>query len=193
MLPSHQTRTLKTNLLSLISNFSTHYFETGTICLLFLSSHVFTALEFDSNHFGILLGIIVKPRNHNEIKPPIGKIFWKYKPIRHYIVTSWNKLSSSFINKVYDNYDKVSYLQRNKRCCNLETTVEKKINFSHLVRFIRSYYLTTFQIPVAATLIPDQNYLHTHKNGINYSGGPWNHNTNRKNMKENLLLYARFS
>ena len=52
---SHQARMLKTNLLGLISNFSKYYFKTGTICLLFLLSHVFTALEFDSNHFGILL------------------------------------------------------------------------------------------------------------------------------------------
>ena len=56
---SYQSRTLKTNLLGLISNFSKYYFKTGTICLLFLSSHVFTALEFDSNHFGILLWNIV--------------------------------------------------------------------------------------------------------------------------------------
>ena len=34
--------------------FSKYYFKTGTIYLL-LFSHVFTALEFDNNHFGILL------------------------------------------------------------------------------------------------------------------------------------------
>ena len=52
---SHQARTLKTNLLGLISTFCKYYLKTGTICFLFLSSHVFTALEFDSNHFSILL------------------------------------------------------------------------------------------------------------------------------------------
>ena len=52
---SHQARMLKTNVLGLISNRSKYYFKTGTICLLFLSSHVFATLEFDSNHFGILL------------------------------------------------------------------------------------------------------------------------------------------
>ena len=78
---SHQARTLKTNPLGLISSFSKYYFKTGTISLLFLSSRVFTALEFDSNHFDILLWKIVKPRDHNEIKQPIGKILRKYKPI----------------------------------------------------------------------------------------------------------------
>ena len=52
---SHQARTLKTNLLGLISIFSKYYFKTGTISLLFLFSHVFINLEFESNHFGILL------------------------------------------------------------------------------------------------------------------------------------------
>ena len=47
----------------------------------------------------------------------------------------------------------VSYLQRNKKCYNLETTFQKKVSFSQYVKFIRGYYLTTFQIPVAATLI----------------------------------------
>ena len=45
-------RMLKTNLLGLISRFSKYYLKTGTVCLLFLSSNVFIALEFDSNHFG---------------------------------------------------------------------------------------------------------------------------------------------
>ena len=83
---SHQARTLKTNVLGLISNFSKCYFKEGTICLLFFSSHVFTA--FDSNHFGILLWEIVRPRDCDEIKPLIGKIFRKYKPIRHYFAMS---------------------------------------------------------------------------------------------------------
>ena len=52
---SHQGRTLKANLLGLISNISNYCFKTGTIFLLFLSSDVFTALEFDSNHFDVLL------------------------------------------------------------------------------------------------------------------------------------------
>ena len=92
MLPFYiRIRTLKTNLLGLVSNFPKYYFKTGTICLLFLSPHVFTALKCDSNHFDILK--IVKPRDHNEIKPPIGKIIRKYKPIRHYFVMSRCKQS----------------------------------------------------------------------------------------------------
>ena len=39
----------------------------------FLSSHVSTTLEFDSNHFRMLLCKIVKPRDLNKIKPPIRK------------------------------------------------------------------------------------------------------------------------
>ena len=35
-------------------------------------------------------------------------------------------LSFSFVNKVYD---KVSYLQKNKNCFNLEITFQKKDNF----------------------------------------------------------------
>ena len=38
---------------SLIFNFSKHFFKIGIICLIFLSFHLFTALEFDSNYFGI--------------------------------------------------------------------------------------------------------------------------------------------
>ena len=85
---SHHTRTLKTSLLVLITRFFTYYFKTSTISILFLSSRVFTALELDSNHFDFLLWKLVKQRDHNEIKQPIGKIFRKYKPIRHYFVMS---------------------------------------------------------------------------------------------------------
>ena len=56
--------------------------KTGTLYLLFLSSQVFAALQFDSNYFGALLWEIVKSCVHNETKPPIGKIFRKYKPIK---------------------------------------------------------------------------------------------------------------
>ena len=63
-----------------MSNFSKYYFKTGTIWLVFFSSHLFTALEFNSNHVGILLWKTVKPRDHNEMKQPIEKIFRKYKP-----------------------------------------------------------------------------------------------------------------
>ena len=70
---SQQAKTLKTNLLGLISNFIKYCFKTGTVCLLSLSSHAFTALELDCNHFGILLWKIVKPCDHNKIKPPIEK------------------------------------------------------------------------------------------------------------------------
>ena len=70
---SHQARSLKTNLLGLTPNFSKYYLKTGTICLLFLSSHVSTALEFESNHFGILLGkklshVIIMKLNHQSEK-----------------------------------------------------------------------------------------------------------------------------
>ena len=65
-----------------------HYLKTGTLCLLFLSSHVFTTLQLDSNCFSILLWKIVKPRGHNETEPSIGKIFRKYKRVRHYFVMS---------------------------------------------------------------------------------------------------------
>ena len=71
---SYQATTLKTNLLGLISTFSKYYFKTGIICLLSLSSHVLTALEIDSYHFGILLWKTVKPRDHSKVKPPTGKI-----------------------------------------------------------------------------------------------------------------------
>ena len=54
---SHHARPLKTNLLDLILNFSKHYFKTGTICLLFLSSNAFNASEFNSI---ILLSYFVK-------------------------------------------------------------------------------------------------------------------------------------
>ena len=127
---SHQVRTLKTNPLGLISSFSKYYFKTGTIFLLFLPSHVLTALEYDGNHFGILLWKIVKPRDHNEIKPPIGKIFRKYKTIRHYLVMSQKQLLCLFVNKVYNNYNNLYYLQKNKKYYNLETIFRKKANFS---------------------------------------------------------------
>ena len=81
---SHHARTNKTNLLGLISSCSKYHFKPGTICPLFWSSHVFTPLEFDSYHFWK----IVKPCDHNEVKTPIGKVFQKYKPIRHYFVMS---------------------------------------------------------------------------------------------------------
>ena len=88
MLPFH-IRMLGASLLGLItSTFSKYYFKTGTICLFVLSSHVFITLKFNSNPFGILLWKVVKPRDRNKINPTIGKIFRKYKPIRHYIVIS---------------------------------------------------------------------------------------------------------
>ena len=61
-------------------------FKVPATDILFLSSHIFTVLEFDSNHFGILPLKTVKPRDYNEIKPFIGKIFRKDKPDRHYFV-----------------------------------------------------------------------------------------------------------
>ena len=85
---SHQARALITNLLGFISTFSKYYFEIGTICLLFSSAHLFTALEFHGNHFAILLSKMVKPHDHNEIKLSIGKIFPKYIKKGYYFVMS---------------------------------------------------------------------------------------------------------
>ena len=127
---SHQGRTRKASLLGLISNISKYCFKTGTIWRVFLTSNIFTALEFDSNHFGVVLWKKIKPREPNEVKPPIGKIFRKHKPIRHYFVMTWKQLSCSLVNKVYGNDSKVSYLQRNIKCYNLETTFQKKVKFS---------------------------------------------------------------
>ena len=105
MLPlQNRLERLKLFYYSLISNFSKYYFKTGTICLL----SYLHASEFDNNHFGILLWKIEKLRDQNEIKQPIEKTF----RIRHYFVMPWNQLSCSFVNKVYDNYNKVSYLQK---------------------------------------------------------------------------------
>ena len=36
----------------------------------------------------------------------------------------------SFESKVYDNCNKVSYLQKNKNCIHLETAFQKNVNFS---------------------------------------------------------------
>ena len=96
----------------------------GTFCLLFLSSLVFTALEFDSNYFGILLWKVVKPSEHDETKPPIRKIFQKYKLI--------NK--TTFIGHLYTKvmaiFNKVSYIQKIKKCYNLENSFQRQTNFS---------------------------------------------------------------
>ena len=120
---------LKLTYCSLISDFSTYFFKTGTLCLFFLSFHTFSALEFDRNYSVFLLWKMVKLSDRNETKPPIGKIFWIYTPIRHYFVISRKWLLCLFVNKVYDNRSKVTYLQKNKKCCNLETTFQKKVNF----------------------------------------------------------------
>ena len=81
-------KSAKTNLLGLLSNIFKSYFRTSTSCIFFLSSHVFTAFEFNSNHFGILILKIVKPREQNETKPSMRKMFQKYKPFRHYFEIS---------------------------------------------------------------------------------------------------------
>ena len=39
-------------------------------------------------------------------------------------------IAALIVNKVYDNYNKVSYLQKNKKCHKLEITFQKKVNFS---------------------------------------------------------------
>ena len=89
MLPFYiRPERLKMTYYSVIQKFCRYYFDTDTPCLLFLSWHVFATWEFDSNYFGILLWKIVKPREYNETKPPIAKIFRNYKPVRHYFVMS---------------------------------------------------------------------------------------------------------
>ena len=55
------------------------------------------------------------------------------------------QLSCSFENKVYDNYNKVSYLEIKMLKPGNHFSEESQL-FSE-VMFIRSYYLTTFQIP----------------------------------------------
>ena len=125
---AHQARTLKTNLLGLISTFSKYYFKTGLICLLFLSSRVFTALEFDSNHFGILLWQIIKPRDHNKIKPPTGKIFRKYKQSEIILWCSKNNCLAHLWAKFTTTMTR--YPTSKGICYNLKTIFHKKINFS---------------------------------------------------------------
>ena len=83
---SHQTRTLETDLLKCLKLVLYHFLlyialRVARRASFFLSSLVFTPLEFHSNYFGILLWKLVKPSEHNESKPPIRKIFQKYKPI----------------------------------------------------------------------------------------------------------------
>ena len=136
---SHQARTLKTNLLGLISNFSKYYFKTGTICLLFLSLHLFTAFEFDSNHFGILLWKILKPRDHNEIKLTIGKIFQKYKPIRHYFVIFYGfaHLQTKFTT-IITRYPK-GMKNAITFAITITTTFQKKVKFFSKLDFFLSY------------------------------------------------------
>ena len=68
----------------LISNFSKYYFKTGAVCFFFIFTCIYRFRIWKKNRFGILLWEIVKAPDHNEIKPPNGKIFQKYKPIRHY-------------------------------------------------------------------------------------------------------------
>ena len=63
---------LKLTCYSLIWIFFSYFFKTGTLSLLFLSSHVLATLQSGSNYFGILLWKIVKLLVHNETKPLIG-------------------------------------------------------------------------------------------------------------------------
>ena len=37
--------------------------------------------------------VIVKPREHNKVKPKIGKIFPTYIPIRHFVMSQKNCLA----------------------------------------------------------------------------------------------------
>ena len=70
---------------SLTSIFPKYHFKTGALCLVFLSSLVFTSSEFDNYYFGILK---VKQGGHNEIKPQIGNIFRWNRPIRNHFTMS---------------------------------------------------------------------------------------------------------
>ena len=85
MLPFHiMSERLKLIYYSLIPIFSKYHFKSGTLYFLFLSSHIFTALEVDNIYFGN----IVRQRDHNEIKPTIEKTFQKYNLSRYYFVMS---------------------------------------------------------------------------------------------------------
>ena len=57
----------------------------------------------------------------------------------------------SFVRQVYNSSGILP--PKELKCYNLETTFQKKVIFSQYVRFIRSYYLINFQIPVATTLM----------------------------------------
>ena len=52
---SYQTRSLETDLLQFNISFFKFHFKTDTLLFLFLSSHICTALEYESDYFGILL------------------------------------------------------------------------------------------------------------------------------------------
>ena len=60
----------------------------------------------------------------------MANIFRKNEPIRHYFTMSRKQFLRLFVNNVYDNYNNVSYPQKNKKCFNLETTFQKNVNFS---------------------------------------------------------------
>ena len=113
----------------IISIFSKYYFKTSTVCILFLASHVFTALDFFSNHLDILLWKILKALDHNEVRLPTRKIFRKYKPIRHDFEMPRKKYLCLFVNKIYGNYNNVTYFQKNSKCYNLKTTFQNKVTF----------------------------------------------------------------
>ena len=105
---SHQARTLKTDLLQVNNKFFYISFKNWhTLSPFLIFKHLFTALEFDSHYIGILFWKIEKRRDHNKTKPLTEEKFQKYKPIRH-------SLSCSFVSKVYDDCNKVTYLQKNK-------------------------------------------------------------------------------
>ena len=95
---------------SLFSIFSKSYLTQAQFAS-FSYFHIYLPPKFDSNYFGILLQKIVKPYDHEKVTSAIGKLLQKHKPIRHCFMMSRKYLSCSFVNKVYDNYNKVSYLQ----------------------------------------------------------------------------------
>ena len=115
---SDQARTLKIKPSRFNIKFSKNYFKTGTICLLFYF-HMYL-------WFGILLWKIVKKNISKTINQ---KIFRKYNPIRHYFVMSRKWLSCPFANEVYDNYNKVSYLQESKNAITWKPLFKRKSTF----------------------------------------------------------------
>ena len=162
MLPNIKPERLKLTHFCLISNFSRYYIKTDTLCLLFFSWRVFPALEFDSNYFGILLWELVKPREHNEIEPPIGKIFRKCKPIRpgfeltyrdsgntiHFLIFTM-QISPPSQKIAIPKYNAVSYFEKEKLffcCCQKQFQYARRWQIAY-VRTLRTRNHKFYKLP----------------------------------------------